>query len=633
MLSKCLTRVVLICSFVSVASSQAWGPAAFAQSDRTPTPEETDQMSDPDGMPSSGLSTVLDGPEAGRPVRKKPTVKAPSAGEWVKPANPARVATPASKPKAKPAAKLEPKPEPKPAPVAAVQPEATPQPAAVVAPVAPKKAKRLTKPTPKPKSATKSKPEDATANPDDDQAAAEPAGEGAEPESIMTVDPVKRGSTSRELAIRVVGLSKISVSKQARTYVPKDTELRLVERLVQDLAAKTYFEPQAIDGNFDLKTRAPVLAAASKKAAVDGVIVFEIGLEEIHGYLASAMGRRIRSFNFKYRVGEMEEKNAVSILANRIVEGLVQAIPYRGFVTSVDKSFATINLGSNHGLKEGDILELFEFRRPNFNSPQRLLSEVQVKKVVGPSESQVAGVDGESKIVRIEPFAKISFKQINPASYTVNATDRSVVKGRWWFGFGGEVDSLGAEAAAPQYESRVFKVTSAPFGYITAGNETLTLRAAFGGAVSDSETLGLFDTQATYSVYQSGGAQSAWTLAAGARVFYIRVTPNPGLRSALETTTIVSPMAEFKYQYVPRGRIRLIGTGEVFWPIYTNGASIGAMPFAFGGGAGAGIQLSITPRFGFEVFGKLRYQRRPIDGQSGVQERQSVLGTGLLLSF
>lgn len=461
--------------------------------------------------------------------------------------------------------------------------------------------------------------------------------ESAESESDDDSTPGISTLKSRDLAIRSVGIGKVSVLRSARRYVPKDLETRLTERLIQDLTSKTYFEPKPLDGRFDSRSSASVLSEAASAASSDGLFVFEIGLEEIKGYLASASGVRLRNFEVRYLVGELETANAVSILADRIVESVVRAVPYRGFVTEVDgsKTTATVNLGTVHGIREGDLLELFEFRRSSFNSTRRRLFDVKVVKVDA-TESSVSILDEASTRQQIEPYSKISFS-MRPAATSapaaVEAIGPSVVTGRWWFGFGGELNSFGADAAAPQYESRVFKVNGAPFGYLAAGNDQLTLRGAFGSASSTSETLRFLDGQATYSVYQVGGAQAAWTLAAGARVFLIQVTPNPNVISALETTNIISPMAELKYHYVPKSRIRLVGTAEVFWPIYSSGAAVGALPFAFGAGLGGGLQIALTSKFGFEVSGKVRYLRRPIDGQNGIQERQSTLSTGLLLSF
>ncbi|CAN5478588.1 hypothetical protein BH10BDE1_BH10BDE1_24270 [soil metagenome] len=624
-----LTLGLVFCIFLLLVVR---GPAAIglalasAQSEDSPTPDEIDNMGSPDGLPPMDDGTM--------PAVKK---KRPA---------PKRVAKPTPRPTPKATPRPTPRPVIKKAAAISKQKISGDLPAAddeamLGEPPPNRKLKaRGGKPAVKAASSKatgkKAKKRPAKKVETDEADGADDAAESDdETESSVTEerDPVRISSNARELAIRVVGTSKISVLKSARKFVPKDFELRLGERIVQELASKTYFEPQALDVAFDMRTRAKDLSAAAKKANADGLFVFEIGLEQINGYLSSVSGRRIRTFEFKYKVGEMDEKNVVSIISERIIEGLVQAIPYRGFVTSVDKGTATVNLGSNHSVKAGDILELFEFRRPKFSATHKMLIDVQVRKVLGPSESEVAVLDSAPKGTRIEPFAKVSFSLSKNPAPVVAATDHSVVSGRWWFGFGGEIESFGAEAAAPKYESRVFKVNGAPFAYAAAGNDVITLHASFGSAKSDTETLGFFDLQGTYVLYQIGSAQSAWTIAAGGRVFQIQVTPNPQVLSALESTTIVSPVAEFKYQYVPRGRIRLVGTGEVFWPIYTNGASVGALPFAFGAGVGGGMQIALTAKFGIEVSGKVRYLRRPIDGQSGVQERQSILGAGLVFSF
>ncbi|MDZ4084046.1 MAG: hypothetical protein U1E10_13975 [Bdellovibrionales bacterium] len=569
----------------ALGSATPWGPAAWAEDDDVPTPEEIENTADAGGLPSTDDDRPDD---VVKPVKKSKAKAKPKAKPKTKP-----------KAKAKPPAK---RPSPKP-----------------VAKKAPVKTSK--------KAVSKSQKDDESIDEDDEEVSDETAEEeAAEPEER---DPVKMSANAKELAIRSVGLAKIQVTRDARKYVPAGTEARLSERLLQDLKSKTYFEPKALDGAVDLRSRSGTISSAAKKASVDGVLILEIGLEEILGSLSTISGQKVKGFEFRYKVGELEEKNAVSVLSDRIIEGIVQVTPYRGFLTSVSRATATVNLGSDHSIKEGDVLELFEFRRPNMNSTRRLISEVVVKKVDGPTESTVGPIEGRSFIV--EPFAKVSYSISK--TMAVEATDHSVVSGRWWMGFGGQLVSFGAEAAAPKYESRLFKINGSPFGYVTGGNDILTFRGAFGSARSESETLNFFDLEGLYSVYQIGGAQSAWNFSAGGRVLLINVVALPNALTALTSTTIISPMLEAKYSFVPKGRVRLGFTGEVFWPVYTSGADFGALIFAFGGGAGVNMQLAITSQLGVDVFGKLRYLRRPIEGQSGVQERQTLLGAGLVFSF
>lgn len=585
---RIFSALMLAFALSALGTATPWGPAAWAEDDDVPTPEEIENTADAGGLPS----TDDDRPDAVvKPVKKS------------KP-----------KPKAKPKAKAK-QPVKRP----------TPKPVAKKAPAKKSVKKAPVKTTQK---AVPKNQEDDESIDEDDEEVSDEAGdvETAEPEER---DPVKMSANAKELAIRSVGLAKIQVTRDARKYVPAGTEARLSERLLQDLKSKTYFDPKALEGAVDLLSRSGTISSAAKKASVDGVLILEIGLEEILGSLSTVSGQKVKGFEFRYKVGELEEKNAVSVLSDRIIEGIVQVTPYRGFLTSVSRATATVNLGSDHSIKEGDVLELFEFRRPNMNSTRRLISEVVVKKVDGPTESTVGPIEGRSFIV--EPFAKVSYSISK--TMAVEATDHSVVSGRWWMGFGGQLVSFGAEAAAPKYESRLFKINGSPFGYVTGGNDILTFRGEFGSARSESETLNFFDLEGLYSVYQIGGAQSAWNFSAGGRVFLINVVALPNALTALTSTTILSPVLEAKYSFVPKGRVRLGFTGEVFWPVYTSGADLGALIFAFGGGAGVNMQLAITSQLGVDVFGKLRYLRRPIEGQSGVQERQSLLGAGLVFSF
>jgi hypothetical protein len=588
--SRILVAIMLAFALSTIGSATPWGPAAWAQDDDVPTPDEIENTADAGGLPS----TDDDSPD-----------------EVVKPAKKVKKQKPKSK--AKPQAKVAPKKSP---PKAVEKKTPTKK---IAKKVPAKKVK---------KSGSKSSDADDESIDEEENNAEAPTEEEAasEPEER---DPVKISANAKEISIRTVALAKILVTREARKYVPAGTEARLSERLLQDLKSKTYFEPKPLEGAIDLRSRSGAIAAAAKKAGVNGVLIIEIGIEEILGTLSTVSGRKVKGFEFRFRVGELEEKNAVSILSDRIIEGIVQVTPYRGFLTSVSRSSATVNLGSDHSVKEGDILELFEFRRPSMNSTRRLISEVKVTKVDGPSESTVGPIEGRSFIV--EPFAKVSYSISK--TMAVEAIDHSVVSGRWWLGFGGQLVSFGAEAAAPKYESRLFKVNGAPFGYVTGGNDILTMRGAFGSARSETETLNFFDLEGLYSVYQIGGAQSAWNFSAGGRFLLINVVALPNALTALTSTNIISPMLEAKYSYVPKGRVRLGFTGEVFWPVYTSGADFGALIFAFGGGAGVNMQLAITSQLGVDVFGKLRYLRRPIEGQSGVQERQTLLGAGLVFSF
>ncbi len=190
----------------------SWGPAAFAEDEDVPTPDEIENMADPGGLPSTDSDT----PGAVvRPSKKASSkVKKPTKAQEKKAAR--------AKAKAKPAPKAKEKP-----------------------------VKRAPKPAAKAKAAAKKPaPPAAESAESDDELEADEAETNDEvvDEGPEEQDPVKISANAKELSIRVLGLSKIGVARSARRYVPAGLEARLSERLLQDLAAKTYYEPRAVEG-------------------------------------------------------------------------------------------------------------------------------------------------------------------------------------------------------------------------------------------------------------------------------------------------------------------------------------------------------------------------------------------------
>ncbi len=447
-------------------------------------------------------------------------------------------------------------------------------------------------------------------------------------------------AVNNELAVRTLSVPPIVVDRAARKYVANDFETALRQRLLLDIKTLTYLQPvlgvEPLKGGV-LAADQPNATIASyvKNAAVDGLLFVQLGLEEINSTVISKSGRLIRTFQVRYTVGELEGKDAEIALSQRIVDALVVAVPYKGYVIKLEKggALARVNLGSAQRVKVGDLLGLFEFRGSSLRSTRRALLNVEVQEVVGPSESIVA--PDKATILggrdRVPSVAFVSYDK--PKTVAVSAEDKSIVSGRWWVSAGGTVQTFGTDAAAAKYESRAFRVNSTPFGTLAFGNDDVTVSTGFGNAISSTETLRFFDLQATYALYQRGANQAAFIVSAGGRVLMIDVVPIPGATSSLVPTNIASPMVELRYQYVPRGRVRLVGIGEVFWPVWSTGAEPGALIFAFGAGVGGSLQLALTERFGTEVYGKTRVLRRTVDGPNGVQERQTILGAGLIFSF
>lgn len=616
---------------------------ASAQEEDTPTPDEIQNMADPNGLPS------VDGVE--EDVQERKTVKKKTKSKK----------SDKSKVKPRPKAKKEKKAEEE-----TLDSEKELENTNLVTSPTPVPSSRLEKPAEHSDESTESVVEVEVVPPGAEPAASakaslpatagtmsdeERAASAFEDEKLLKTQrsplvPEPQAAKSPEttvtndLAVRVVAVPPIAVAKAARKFLSKDFEKKLRDRLALDIKTLTYTQPTLVaeplkGGVLSSERPNKAIGAYIKKAAVDGLLYVQLGLEEINTTIVSRSGRLIRTFQVKYRVAELDEREPEINISQRVIDKFVLSISYKGYVIKLDKggTIAHLNLGSTHGIKVGDLLGLFEYRGSTLQSTRRSLLNVEVKEIVGPSEcivvpEKVSKLGGRD---RIPPIAFVSYDK--PKTISVSAEDKSIVGGHWWISAGASVESYGAEAAAPKYESRVFKVNSTPFGTFGFGNDDITAHAGFGSAASSSETLRFFDLQATYALYQYGASQSAFILSGGGRLLMIDVVPVPGMISALSSTNVLSPIAEFRYQYVPRGRVRLVGVGEVFWPIWSTGADLGSLIFAFGGGVGGSLQLALTERFGLEVFAKVRFLRRTVDGMSGVQERQSSMGAGLIFSF
>ncbi|MBL7687551.1 MAG: hypothetical protein JNJ49_05910, partial [Bdellovibrionaceae bacterium] len=380
---------------------------AKAQDEDTPTPDEIENMADPGGLPSA------DSADVDAPVRKTMKKKAVSK-KHVKTKAKTKPSRKAKKPKKsdeeeldiedepkKPTSRPAPTPQPDPAPVGKPVDKLDEQAEVEVVPPSPETTEAVS-PAP---DATPDATTGATPAPLSDEERAASAFEDEkllktqkapmvpEPQDVKSPDKV----VSNDLAVRTVAVPPIAVAKAARKFIVKDFEKKFRDRLVLDIKTLTYLQPtSSVDplkgGTLSSERPNKVIGAYIKKAAVDGLLYVQLGLEEINTTIVSRSGRLIRTFQVKYRVAELDEKDPEIILSQRVVDALVLSVSYKGYVIKTDKggALAHLNLGSAHGIKVGDLLGLFEYRGSTLQSTRRSLLNVEVKEIVGPSECIVA---------------------------------------------------------------------------------------------------------------------------------------------------------------------------------------------------------------------------------------------------
>ncbi len=409
----------------------------------------------------------------------------------------------------------------------------------------------------------------------------------------------------------------------------------LASDLASQLSAKTYLLAQSIDiadfPRLDELDGAPVQRVKFKtwstQYRVDAFLVIKEVERSLRWTMFSSRGHVLLSgtLGLLNNLSAISEKDLKAI-SEPTVDRLVSLFPYRGFVTRVEAGRVVINLGERHGIRIGDRLQLLTYSGRRFDSVLKRLGVVEVHKLMGNSRSE-AIIDGQF-IVPI--YAKVGFQtptQVNLAAQTLGAgTD-------WALMVGGELVGFAGDAAEARFQPKVFRFNATPFGVLGLAYKDNMLRSHFGSVRSDTETLNLFEVWALHNWKTWGGDRSALLMSLGVRYFALQVVPKVGATTILEPGSVLSPMLELRYNMVSRGLVRLFVLGEAFYPLLSAGGSSSGLSFAFGGGAGAGAQLSLTPRLAVEVAGRSRYFRRPVEGLSGVQERQNTVGGTLIFRF
>jgi hypothetical protein len=409
----------------------------------------------------------------------------------------------------------------------------------------------------------------------------------------------------------------------------------LATEMAKQLSAKTYLLAKTVEvadfPRLDAADGSPVqrgnFKTWSSQYRVDAFLLLQEVDLSLRWTLFSSRGHVLLSgtLGLQEKLSGVAESQ-IQKLSEPMVDRLVALFPYRGFVTRVEAGRVRLNLGERHGVRVGDRLQLLTYSGRRFDSPLKRLGVVEVERLMGNSQSE-AIVAGRYEV---PVYAKVGFQaptQVNLAAQTLGTgTD-------WALTVGGELVGFAGDAAEARFQPKVFRFNATPFGVLGLAYRDSLVRGHFGSVRSDTETLNLFEVWALHNWKTWGGDSSALLVSFGLRYLSLQVVPRVGAITSLESGNVISPMLELRYNSVSRGLIRLFVLGEAFYPLISSGGSGSGLSFAFGGGAGAGAQLSLTPRLAIEVSGRSRYFRRPVEGLSGVQERQNTVGGTLIFRF
>jgi hypothetical protein len=90
---------------------------------------------------------------------------------------------------------------------------------------------------------------------------------------------------------------------------------------------------------------------------------------------------------------------------------------------------------------------------------------------------------------------------------------------------------------------------------------------------------------------------------------------------------------EARIDRIIRGPVRGFIDASAYFPIFVSGIDTGALLFSYGIGGDAGLSLDLSQRLFIDVGGRFHLIRRPVEGQSSVQENYTELFADLGFRF
>ncbi len=369
---------------------------------------------------------------------------------------------------------------------------------------------------------------------------------------------------------------------------------------------------------------------ADPQSEYDGFLVGRVAERSVDLYLLSAKtGRQIERWSFR-NLRNLDAKNFDASrmqIVDTIVDTIVRSMPYKGYVLEkLPEQKVLINIGLRHGVRVGDELQGLEFvvRNPTWSSPQRILGELKVVELRGDSQC-VARVSLPE--VQIDRFAKV--RVFVPDIAKTEARTR--YNQNKWLVVGSELMSLRSTTADTRFDNKKYDFSYTPFLSAGMGRAPWYWHFLMGMASGATEEVIYVALSGTKEILTFGNdtrgaivSLGAW----GSRFFVNRTSSS----SILESSTRLAPMADVRFQYVPRLMMKLYAGGELYYPVLASDQIVGLLPFSVGYGGYLGTRLDFSTHFGVEL--GLRYLNLtlPFSGRRGVVEvHQGAFGRLLFL--
>lgn len=98
------------------------------------------------------------------------------------------------------------------------------------------------------------------------------------------------------------------------------------------------------------------------------------------------------------------------------------------------------------------------------------------------------------------------------------------------------------------------------------------------------------------------------------------ITTRRDVVTPLQSTTSVSPEFSARVDRVIKGPVKGFVAASAYFPTYVSGMDTSALLFSYGVGADAGLSLDLSQRVFLDVGARYHLIRRPVEGQTALNE-------------
>lgn len=436
--------------------------------------------------------------------------------------------------------------------------------------------------------------------------------------TIIAWPTLAAAQLSRATALGTIGVGSFADARGKRV---ESASSALTSAVVARLNARTYLKAKATGSVLSPAEKQNTLKTAIAKAGVDGLLVGEVLEQDVRWSLVGPLGQELAGG--KVEMPGLGEKE-LALTADRIVDNVAASVPYRTFITKeIGPDVYEINMGSAGGFAKGQRLRVFDLEGADFKSKRVETGVVEVVAV----QEWTAEVEAVSGFEKIKPFQKIAFEERARGMALPDP-----VPSRGWAALGGGLLTIASDSPAPAYDNKVYRVNSTPMFMLGLAYRKWELQAGFAQAQNTTEDLIFSEILLDREIWASGKALWNWRVLGGLRVANYMVTSDSVLGSQLESNMGASPRVSATIERYLGGPLSFLLGAEAMPLMYYSKSSSNLL-FSYGGGASAGLRFDFSPRIGLDITGRLQTFRRPVDGNSAVQERHSNVNAMLKVRF